>query len=529
MNEKEIIESGRAVLGIEFGSTRIKAILIDDTYSPIAQGSHEWENRLENGIWTYSLDDIETGLQDCYAKLKAEVKEKYNATLTTLRAIGISAMMHGYMAFDSEENLLVPFRTWRNTITSDAAEELTALFNYNIPQRWSIAHLYQAMLNNEEHIENIDFLTTLAGYIHRRLTGEKVLGIGEASGMFPIDTDAKDYDEKMLNAFDELTHSKGFGINLRDILPSVLLAGDSAGTLTAEGAAFLDPSLDLKPGIPLCPPEGDAGTGMTATNSVKERTGNISAGTSIFAMVVLEKELTKVYPEIDLVTTPSGKLVGMVHCNNCTSDINAWVNILREFSNAAGFEISTPKLYDTFYYEAAKGDPDCGGLLAYNYFSGEPVTDFMEGRPLIVRTPENKFSFANFARVNLYSALATLKIGLDILTKEEGVKIDKMFGHGGLYKTPVVGQQLSAAAIGAPVSIMSTAGEGGAWGIALLAAYMTDKSGEPLEDFLLDKVFAGDEGSAVAPVAAEVDGFNKFIETYKKGLAIERAAVENLK
>ncbi len=527
---KEFIESGKAVLGIEFGSTRIKAVLIGDDFAPIAQGSHDWENRLENGIWTYTLDDIIGGLRDCYKQLKNDVKEKYGASLTTLAAIGVSAMMHGYMAFDKDGELLVPFRTWRNTITGPAAEELTALFDYNIPQRWSIAHLYQAMINREEHIPQIDTITTLAGYIHRRLTGKNVLGIGEASGMFPIDTEKKDYDEGMIRKFDSLAASKGYSIKLRNILPSVLLAGEAAGELTAEGAALIDPEGDLQPGIPVCPPEGDAGTGMTATNSVKERTGNISAGTSVFAMVVLEKELSKVYPEIDLVTTPSGKLVGMVHCNNCTSDINAWVNILKEYSAAVGIDVSMPKLYDIFYNEAAKGDPDCGGLLAYNYFSGEPVTGFNEGRPLIARTPENKFSFANFARVNLYSALATLKIGLDIMTKDEGVKIDKMFGHGGLYKTPVVGQKLSAAAIGAPVSIMATAGEGGPWGMALLAAYMIKKTGlETLEDFLLNKVFAGNEGSCIDPDTAEVDGFNKFIETYKSGFAIERAAVDNLK
>ena len=527
---KEFIESGSAVLGIEFGSTRIKAVLIGSDFAPIAQGSHDWENRLENGIWTYTLDDITAGLQDCYRQLKNDVREKYGAVLKNLAAIGVSAMMHGYMPFDKDGNLLTPFRTWRNTITGPAAEELTALFNYNIPQRWSIAHLYQAMINREEHVMRIDTLTTLAGYIHRRLTGKNVLGIGEASGMFPIDTERKDYDEGMIQKFDSLSASKGYSLKLRNILPSVLLAGEAAGELTAEGAAFIDPDGDLAPGIPVCPPEGDAGTGMTATNSVKERTGNISAGTSVFAMVVLEKELSKVYPEIDLVTTPSGKLVGMVHCNNCTSDINAWVNVLKEFSAAAGIEISMPKLYDIFYNEAAKGDPDCGGLLAYNYFSGQPVTGFDEGRPLIARTPENKFSFANFARVNLYSALATLKIGLDIMTKDEGVKIDKMFGHGGLYKTPVVGQKLSAAAIGAPVSIMATAGEGGPWGMALLAAYMIKKTGlETLEDFLLNNVFAGNEGSCIDPDAAEVDGFNKFIKTYKSGFAIERAAVENLK
>ena len=529
MSTREIIDSGKAVLGIEFGSTRIKAILIDDKFTPIAQGSHDWENRLENGIWTYSLDDIINGLQDCYKKMSDDVKEKYGTELKNLASIGFSAMMHGYMAFNKDGELLVPFRTWRNTITSNASQELTSLFNYPIPQRWSIAHLYQAILNKEEHIKDITFFTTLAGYIHWQLTGNKVLGIGEASGMFPIDLATKDFDKNMIETFNKKVSDLGYNLKLEDILPSVLLAGDNAGTLTKDGALLLDPTGTLNEGIPVCPPEGDAGTGMTATNSVKEKTGNISAGTSVFAMVVLEKELSKVYPEIDLVTTPSGSLVAMVHCNNCTSDINAWVNMLREFSEAAGIKLSTPMLYDIFFNEAAKGDADCGGLLAYNYFSGEHVTGFTEGRPLFVRTPENKFTFQNFARVHLYTALGALKIGLDILTKDEGVKIDKMFGHGGLYKTPIVGQSISAAAIDAPVSIMSTAGEGGAWGIALLASYMINKeSNETLEDFLLNKVFAGDEGECLEPNKEWVDGFNKFIETYKSGLPIEDCAIKNM-
>lgn len=530
MTTREIIDSGKAVLGIEFGSTRIKAILIDDKFAPIAQGAHDWENRLENGIWTYSLKDITDGLQDCYKKMADDVRQKYGTEIKKLASIGFSAMMHGYMAFNKNNELLVPFRTWRNTITGEAAEELTSLFNYPIPQRWSIAHLYQAMLNKEEHVKDITFFTTLAGYIHWQLTGNKVLGIGEASGMFPIDLATKDFAKNMIEIFNNKALSLGYDIKLDDILPSVLLAGDNAGTLTCDGALLLDPSGKLDAGIPICPPEGDAGTGMTATNSIKEKTGNISAGTSVFAMVVLEKELSRVHPEIDLVTTPTGSLVAMVHCNNCTSDINAWINMLREFSKAAGIEISTPKLYDIFYNEAAKGDVDCGGLLAYNYFSGEHVTGFTEGRPMFIRTPENNFNFKNFARVHLYTALGALKIGLDILTKDEGVKIDKMFGHGGLYKTPIVGQAISAAAINAPVSIMSTAGEGGAWGIALLASYMVNKEiNETLEDFLLNKVFAGDEGKCLEPNPEWVDGFNKFIETYKSGLAIEDSAVKNMR
>ncbi|MBQ7573985.1 MAG: FGGY-family carbohydrate kinase [Clostridia bacterium] len=529
MNAKDIISAGKAVLGIEFGSTRIKAVLIDDTYAPIAQGAHDWENRLENGIWTYSLSDITLGLQDCYRSLAEDVREKYGITLTKLAGIGFSAMMHGYMAFDKNGELLVPFRTWRNSITGDAAKELTALFNYNIPQRWSIAHLYQAMLNKEEHLSNLDFFTTLDGFIHWKLTGNKVLGIGEASGMFPIDIETKNYDADMIAKFDALSKSHGYDIKLGDILPKVLLAGDSAGALTKEGALFIDPTGTLEAGIPLCPPEGDAGTGMVATNSVRERTGNISAGTSIFAMVVLEKALKNVYPEIDLVTTPTGSLVAMVHCNNCTSEINAWVNMLKEFSTAAGFDIPTSKFYEIMFNEALSGDTDCGGLLLYNYLSGENVTGLDEGRPLFVRRPDSKFNFKNFARVNIYSALASLKVGLDILNENEDIKIDKMFAHGGLYKTPVVGQKLSAAAINAPVSVMSTAGEGGAWGMALLCAYMLDKEAdENLEDFLLNKVFKGDEGTLIEPDKDEVAGFNEFIKTYKKGLEIEKSAVLNM-
>lgn len=524
---KNYIESGNAVLGIEFGSTRIKAVLIGADCSPVASGSHDWENSLVNGIWTYSLDEIWTGLRDCYSKMAADAKAKYDADITRLAAIGLSGMMHGYMVFDKNDELLVPFRTWRNTITEQASKELTELFNYPIPQRWSIAHLYQAILNNEEHINNIAFQTTLAGYIHWQLSGEKVLGVGEASGMFPIDLKTKDFNKKMIEQFNQKITSLDW--QLEDIMPKVLSAGDNAGFLTEAGAKLLDESGKLCAGIPMCPPEGDAGTGMAATNSVKVRTGNISAGTSVFGMVVLENELKKVHPEIDLVTTPSGNLVGMVHCNNCTSDLNAWVKCCREFLEAYGAEVSMPKIYDTFYFEAAKGDPDCGGLLAYNYFSGEHTTGFEEGRPLFVRTPENKFSFKNFAKVILYTALGALKIGLDIMLVEEGVKLDRITGHGGLYKTPRVGQQITANAINAPVSVMETAGEGGAWGIALLADYMINKdTGESLDDYLENKVFAGNDGSALTPVPEEVDGFNTFIERYKRGLAIERAAVENL-
>lgn len=525
---KKYIESGKAVLGIEFGSTRIKAVLIGEDKSPIAQGSHDWENSLIDGIWTYSLDEIHAGLQDCYANMAADVKEKYGAEITQLGAIGFSAMMHGYMAFDEAGKLLVPFRTWRNTITEQASKELTELFNYPIPQRWSIAHLYQAMLNGEEHVKNIRFQTTLAGYIHWMLSGEKVLGVGEASGMFPIDLVTKDFNKTMIEQFNEKTADMPW--KLQDILPKVLLAGDNAGTLTEDGARLLDPSGKLMAGAPMCPPEGDAGTGMAATNSVKVRTGNISAGTSVFGMIVLEKDLKKVHPEIDLVTTPSGDLVGMVHCNNCTSDINAWINCFKEYIEALGMKVDMNKLYETFFSEAAKGDSDCGGLLAYNYFSGEHTTGFEEGRPLFVRKPDNNFSFRNFAKVTLYTALGALKTGLDIMLVEEGVKLDRITGHGGFYKTPKVGQQITANAINAPVSVMETAGEGGAWGIALLADYMVTKSdGETLDAYLENKVFNGNVGTVINPVPDDVEGFNVFIDRYSKGLAIERAAVDNLR
>lgn len=525
---REYIESGKAVLGIEFGSTRIKAILIGEDKSPIAQGSHDWENSLADGIWTYSIDEIHAGLQDCYTKMAADAKEKYGAEITHLAAVGFSAMMHGYMVFDENDELLVPFRTWRNTITEQAAKELTELFNYPIPQRWSIAHLYQAILNGEDHVKNIKFQTTLSGYIHWLLSGEKVIGVGEASGMFPIDLKTKNFNKRMIAQFNEKITDMPW--NLEDILPKVLLAGDNAGTLTEKGARLLDVSGRLCAGAPMCPPEGDAGTGMAATNSVKVKTGNISAGTSVFGMIVLEKDLKKVHREIDLVTTPSGDLVGMVHCNNCTSDLNAWVNCFKEFAEAYGVEISMPKIYDTFYFEAAKGDPDCGGLLAYNYFSGEHTTGFEEGRPMVVRKPDDKFSFRNFAKVTLYTALGALKTGLDIMLVEEGVKLDRITGHGGLYKTPKVGQQITANAINAPVSVMETAGEGGAWGIALLADYMITKAdGETLDEYLENKVFNGNVGTVITPVPEEVDGFNVFIKRYTKGLAIERAAVDNLR
>ena len=534
-NVKETIESGKAVLGIEFGSTRIKAVLIDEKHTPIAGGSHEWENRYENGVWTYSLDDIWGGLTDCYASLKADVKEKYGVTLKRLGAIGFSAMMHGYMVFDKDGQLLVPFRTWRNSITEEASDELTSLFNYNIPQRWSIAHLYQAMLNNEEHLPRIDYMTTLEGFIHWKLTGKRVIGVGEASGMFPIDTAAKNYNANMVGRFDSLIEERNaqgdkaqLPWRLMDIMPKVLLAGDEAGVLTAEGAALLDKDGDLEAGIPLCPPEGDAGTGMTATNAVAVRTGNVSAGTSVFAMIVMEKELSKVYPEIDLVTTPTGNLVSMVHCNNCTSDLNAWVNIFKEFEEALGIPVDMNKLFSVLYNKALEGDADCGGLMSYGYISGENITHMEEGRPLFVRNTNSNFSLANFMRTHLYTSLGALKIGLDILLKEEGVKVDSITGHGGLFKTKGVGQSFLAAAMDAPITVMETAGEGGAWGMALLAAYMINKNdGETLDDYLNNKVFAGQTGSTMEPAAEDVKGFDEFIERYKAGLAVERAAVDN--
>ncbi len=527
---REAIIKGKTALGIELGSTRIKAVLVDENHNTIASGSHEWENQLENGIWTYSEESIWKGLQDSYQNMANDVKAQYDVKLETIGSIGFSAMMHGYMPFNKKGELLVPFRTWRNTITGAASEALTKLFNYHIPQRWSIAHLYQAMLNQEEHVKDIDFMTTLAGYIHWKLTGERVVGVGEASGVFPIDIETKDYNEEMVQKFDAKVKESTYSWNLRSILPKVLLAGECAGKLTEEGAKKLDPTGTLKAGIPVCPPEGDAGTGMVATNSIAKRTGNVSAGTSVFAMLVLEKELTKVYDAIDLVTTPTGELVAMVHCNNCTSDLNAWVNLFKEFAESFGMEVDMNKLFGTLYRKALEADAECGGLLAYNYFSGEHITGFEEGRPLFVRTPESKFNLANFMRVHLFTALGALKTGLDILMKEEGVQVDEIFGHGGLFKTKEVGQRILAAAINAPVSVMETAGEGGAWGIAVLAAYMNQKQeGETLDAYLKNRVFVGQVGVKVEPDQKDVEGFDTFIKRYAEGLAIEKAAVESLK
>ena len=527
---KEAILNGEAVLGIELGSTRIKAVLVDGTNQPIASGSYDWENQLENGIWTYALDEVWKGLQGSYAALKEDVKQKYGVTLDRLGALGISAMMHGYLVFDRDGKQLVPFRTWRNTITGEASQELTELFQFNIPQRWSIAHLYQAILNKEAHVPEIDFMTTLAGYIHWQLTGERAMGVGEASGMFPIDSAAGQFDAKMLAQFQELVAPKGYPWKIQEILPKVQSAGGNAGVLTEAGAKLLDPSGELAAGVPLCPPEGDAGTGMTATNSVRPRTGNVSAGTSVFAMIVLEHALKKVHPELDMVTTPDGSPVAMVHCNNCTSDLNAWVGLFKEFAESFGVEVDMNRLFGTLYNKALEGEADCGGLLAYNYFSGEHITGFEEGRPLFVRTPDAKFNLANFMRVHLFTALGALKTGLDILFREEGVEADEVLGHGGLFKTKGVGQRIMAAAMDVPVTVMETAGEGGAWGIALLASYMKNKSeGESLGDYLSAHVFAGETGETLKPDEADVKGFDAFLARYTEGLAIEHAAVEHLR
>jgi sugar (pentulose or hexulose) kinase len=529
MTAKQIIESGKAILGIEFGSTRIKAVLIDQDNKPIAQGSHEWENQLVDGLWTYSTEAIRYGLQDCYADLRKNVLAQYEVEIETLAAIGVSAMMHGYMPFKGNE-ILVPFRTWRNTNTAKAAAALSELFVYNIPLRWSISHLYEAILDNEEHVKDIDFLTTLAGYIHWQLTGKKVLGVGDASGMIPVDPTTKTYDAEMVAKFDKLVAPKGYSWKLLDILPQVLVAGENAGFLTPEGAMNLDVSGHLKPGIPVCPPEGDAGTGMVATNAVKQRTGNVSAGTSSFSMIVLEKPLSKPSEMIDMVTTPDGSLVAMVHCNNCTSDLNAWVGLFRQYQELLGVPVDMNEVFGKLYNNALTGDADCGGLVAYNYISGEPVTGLAEGRPLVVRSANDKFSLANFMRAHLYGSVAVLKIGNDVLFNEEKIKVDRITGHGGLFKTKGVGQRVLAAALNSPISVMETAGEGGAWGIALLAAYaVNNPKGLNLADYLDQIVFAGNEGVEIKPTAEDVAGFNAYIERYKAGLAIEQAAVDNKK
>lgn len=534
MEIREKIAQGRTALGIEFGSTRIKAVLTDLEGKVLAVGFHDWENSLVDGIWTYSIEEIREGLRHCYAGMRDAVQEKYGLKLTTIGAVGISAMMHGYMAFDKSGKILVPFRTWRNSNTQQAADALTELFRFNIPLRWTIAHLYQCVLEDAEHLQRVDFVTTLDSYITYLLTGEKNTGVGDASGIFPIDSGTCDYDAGMMETFDRLIAPKGYPWKTRDILPKVLKAGDIAGTITAEGAALLDDAGLLQPGIPVAPSEGDAGTGMVATNSVAPRTGNVSAGTSTFAMLVLEKPLTKLYREIDMVTTPTGFPVAMSHANNGTSDLNAWVNLFGEFAKLAGHPMDAGELYGLLYRNSLKGDADCGGLLSYGYYSGEGVTHLNEGRPLFARTPDAAFNLANFMRAHLYSSLGAVKLGLDILLKEEGVKVDRILGHGGLFKTPGVGQRYLAAAINAPVTVMATASEGGPWGMALLAAYMLRKKeadGEfvSLEEWLEKEIFSGLEGDTIAPTAEENEGFETFTEHYRAGLEAERAAVDSMR
>lgn len=514
------------VIGIEFGSTRIKAVLLDNNYQVISSGDYTWENSLINGIWTYSLDEVKIGLQKCFENLKSDYKTKYNDNLTTTGAIGISGMMHGYLAFDKKDSQICEFRTWRNTITARAQEELSKLFNFNIPQRWSIAHLYEAILKKEDHLKELSYITTLAGYVHYVLTGKKIVGIGEASGIFPIDSSSNTYNKEMIDKFNNLFNVKEYGFDLNKILPEVKVAGEDGGMLTKQGALFLDPTGEFNDGIKLVPCEGDAGTGMVATNSVRVNTGNVSAGTSDFAMVVVDK-MPKMHKEIDMVTTPSGKPVAMVHCNNCTSDINAWVNIVKESLEIFGHSVDTNTLYTTLFNKALEGDKDCGGILSFNYYSGEGVTDFDEGRIVQLRKADSNFNLANLMRNNLLSALATLKIGLDILIKDEGVKIDKLYGHGGYFKTPKVGQLLLSAASACPVSVMETAGEGGPYGMALLCAYSLWNNNESLEDFLDNKVFKDSKVSTIEASKEDIDGFNEYLNRYKKALKVEKSAIEN--
>lgn len=527
MEKKEAIISGKTALGIELGSTRIKGVLIDFQGQVLAVGIHDWENSLVDNIWTYSLEDIHTGIRHCYSSLRETVKETYGVDLETVGSIGVSAMMHGYMALDKDGNQIAPFQTWRNTNTQKAADELTELFDFNIPLRWSVAHLYQRILDKEEHVARLDYVGTLSAYIHWKLTGQRAIGVGDASGMFPIDSDTHDYDASMVEKFNKLVEPYGYSWKLEDIFPKVLVAGENAGVLTEEGAAFLDESGRLKAGIPMCPPEGDAGTGMTATNSVAPRTGNVSAGTSTFAMIVLEKKLSKVYREIDMVTTPTGFPCAMSHANNGTSDLNAWVGLFGEFAELMGIHTETGELFEKLYTESLKGDPDCGGLLAYGYYSGENITMINEGRLAFLRTPESKFNLANFMKVHLYTSLGAVKLGLDILKEDEKVEVDRVMGHGGFFKTKGVGQRYLAAAFHAPVTVMDTASEGGAWGIALLAAYLVDKKpGEKLEDYLENRIFKELSGETMMPDAEDVEGFQSFMKRYQSGLAIEKSAIE---
>ncbi len=528
-NMKDLILEGKSVLGIELGSTRIKAVLINSSNEPIAQGGSDWENALIDGYWTYSLSDVWKGIAECVRTLKLDVKEKYGVELKKTKALGISAMMHGYLAFDSSDNLLVPFRTWRNTTTHVASEELSDLFNYPVPERWSVSHLYQAILNNEEHVKDIAYVGTLAAYVHYALTGKKVLGIGDVSGMFPIDIETHDYNREMVDKFDSLIKEKGYSWNLLSIFPKVLVAGEDAGSLTPQGALLLDPSGEFESGIPMCPPEGDAGTGMVATNSIAKRTGNVSAGTSVFAMIVLERELSKSYNKlIDLVTTPDGSLVAMSHANNCTGEYDSWLKLFAQVIEATGGKVKKHELYDTLLTKALDGAKDCGGLLPYNYISGETMTGIYEGRPLFIRLSKNEFTIENFMRAQLFTALGALRVGMDILFEKENVEVDTINGHGGFFKTPIVGQTMMACAMHTPISVLTTAGEGGAWGIALLASYLVHNNGASLQEFLSHKVFASSEANTIVPTQEDIDGFNAFFVTYKKGLAVEIAAVENL-
>lgn len=523
----QAIRAGQTALGLELGSTRIKAVLIGPNHETLASGAFDWENRLEDGLWTYRLEDVWTGIRAAYRELAGEVEGKYGESLATVGAIGVSAMMHGYLPFDGDGNQIASFRTWRNTVTEYEADYLTRQFDFNIPQRWSIAHLYRAIRNGEEHVGRLGFLTTLAGYVHWRLTGEKVLGVGDAAGMFPIDSGTGDFDAKMLGQFEDIIRQERFPWHLKDVLPKVLPAGADAGNLTPEGAKLLDPTGALQPGVPLCPPEGDAGTGMTATNSVAPRTGNVSAGTSIFSMVVLERPLSKVYPELDIVATPSGRPVAMVHCNTCTSDLDAWVGMFGELLGQAGVSLSKSELYGLLYRQALSGPADCGGLVSYNCYSGEPVIGLSQGRPLFTRRQEEPMGLGAFMRAQLYAAMAPLKIGMDLLLKEEKVALDELYGHGGLFKTPVVGQQLMAGALNVPVSVMETAGEGGPWGMAVLAMFrLCRQEGQSLEEYLSGEVFARTQASRVQPVQGDVDGFETFLARYKAGLAVEALAAE---
>ena len=518
---------GTESLGIEFGSTRIKAVLIDKDFNPIASGSHTWENKLVDGIWTYSLDDAWAGLRDAYSNLNEECNNKFGSYISELSSLGFSAMMHGYLPFDKDDNQLAEFRTWRNTVTAEASRELTELFDFNIPQRWSIAHLYQAMLNGEEHTACIAHLTTLAGYIHYMLSGQRVVGIGEASGMFPIDSTTNNYNLDMVEKFNSLPKVKALGINILDLLPKAILAGENAGYLTEEGARLIDPSGKLKAGVPMAPPEGDAGTGMTATNAIAVKTGNVSAGTSIFSMVVLEKQLSKVYEEIDMVTTPVGKPVAMVHCNNCCTDLDHWVNIFSQFACATGSQLTKAEIYDILYESALYADANAGGVVNINYFSGEPVSHITDGRPMLVRAQGADFNLANLMRAQIYSTMATLKIGMQILEKEN-VTIDCLMGHGGLFKTPIVGQRLMAGAMNCPVAVMQTAGEGGAWGMAVLARYCVDGGSQPLDEYLNTRVFANCQSSVIAPNEQDVNGFEEYMKLYKSALKAEITAYENI-